>query len=48
VVDREHLYMRTTDKGSDEQPVPHNKTWIHVRRITAEEYERTPGQAAKK
>lgn len=48
VVDREHLYMRTTDKGSGEQPVPLMKTWIHVRRIPEEEYALTPGQAAKK
>ncbi|GEL75428.1 hypothetical protein [Myxococcus virescens] len=48
VVDREYLYMRTTKKRSDDQPVPFQKTWIHVRRITAEDYERTPGQVAKR
>ncbi|WP_434347637.1 hypothetical protein ACN6A1_06150 [Myxococcus virescens] len=48
VVDREHLYMHTTAKGGDDRPVPFKKTWIHVRRITAEDYERAPGQVAKR
>jgi hypothetical protein len=43
MLEREHLYMPTDDDGRGARPVPYEKTWIHVRRLTLAEYERVQG-----
>lgn len=40
VVDREYLYTRADAKSV---AVPFGKVWIHVRRLTLAEYQKTPG-----
>jgi hypothetical protein len=46
VVEREHLYFRESDEKHDPfdtKPARYLKTWIHVQRVTKDEYAADPG-----
>jgi hypothetical protein len=47
VVEREFLYFRDLDEKHDPintKPARYLKTWIHVRRLSEDEYEQAPGR----